>query len=275
MLRCGVMAYLFLDVIIHWKAYSSCYAPIQLFHALGYVGFIVATIILRLLTDPGRSEWLVKSLTFFWYWIFTSFMIYLPIQGLIWQIENMTKTKDCVPSNRLPGFTWVWLACMALWGFFMGLMAFAKIRNWIAMRSFRRRMFEYQGLIERGDYEALNQLLEADGDINNRAGLLSVEIDRLTTQKYSQSEEMLSLSHSEQCPICFEDYKNGDEVMTLPKCKHAFHPICIKGWLVKSSLCPMCRANVRTNLYDAHQNQARDPNRGRDLENPLVNNNQA
>jgi len=124
-------------------------------------------------------------------------------------------------------------------------------------------------LIERGDYEALNRMFLDEQDINNMIGLMPEDLSRLPTQEYCKSlTEIFKASHLETCPICFEDYKIGDKVVVLPKCQHNFHPECVGNWLVKNPLCPMCRANVRTNLYDVEPQ-----NRKQDLENPLPNNN--
>lgn len=37
-------------------------------------------------------------------------------------------------------------------------------------------------------------------------------------------------------------YKDRDKVASLYYCCHVYHEECIKEWLLKSNLCPMCRA---------------------------------
>ena len=276
------MFYLIFDTINNWNAYSECYAPIQLFLVMTYGAFYVTRIIMILLSAPDLPDRGVRFFTFFFHWILNPFLIYVSIQGIVWQIENMVESSGCVPVERLPFFIWLWLILVLLLTILISFISSLRLRNWIKMRLFRRRMAHFQELIQRGDYEALNQLLIGEGDINNRVGLLEADFNRIPIEEYSQSlTQMLSLSHLQECPICFEDYKNGDQVMVLPKCKHAFHPECIKGWLVRSPLCPMCRANVRTNLYSNFQGRGQqgyvppvNPNglneRNQDLENPVV-----
>ena len=42
-----------------------------------------------------------------------------------------------------------------------------------------------------------------------------------------------------QCPVCLEDFEEGQEVRVLP-CHHNFHPDCIDPWLLNvSGSCPM------------------------------------
>jgi len=50
------------------------------------------------------------------------------------------------------------------------------------------------------------------------------------------------------CPVCCDDFQEGEEIYELPECKHEFHPCCIDSWFTKSILCPMCRSNVKENL---------------------------
>ncbi|RBR12380.1 uncharacterized protein FIESC28_08640 [Fusarium coffeatum] len=49
----------------------------------------------------------------------------------------------------------------------------------------------------------------------------------------------------QQCSICTEDFKVGEDVRVLP-CKHQFHPACIDPWLINvSGTCPLCRYDLR------------------------------
>ncbi|ORX74692.1 hypothetical protein DL89DRAFT_208613, partial [Linderina pennispora] len=47
----------------------------------------------------------------------------------------------------------------------------------------------------------------------------------------------------EDCSICQDEYKQGEEVVELP-CKHLFHDECIKHWLNVNGTCPICRAGI-------------------------------
>ncbi|CAD5113107.1 DgyrCDS2297 [Dimorphilus gyrociliatus] len=61
------------------------------------------------------------------------------------------------------------------------------------------------------------------------------------------------------CPICCEDYKDGNlEILIalLSSCGHFYHFDCIWSWLVERSIgsgecsCPLCRTNVEFNVAD-------------------------
>jgi hypothetical protein len=43
------------------------------------------------------------------------------------------------------------------------------------------------------------------------------------------------------CTICFHALQEGDRVGALP-CNHEFHVECLKGWLARRNVCPLCQA---------------------------------
>lgn len=45
---------------------------------------------------------------------------------------------------------------------------------------------------------------------------------------------------SNECSICLEDYKREDKICIL-KCKHVYHKLCVKNWLKKVLICPLCK----------------------------------
>ncbi|KAL8496903.1 hypothetical protein ACS0TY_020546 [Phlomoides rotata] len=46
------------------------------------------------------------------------------------------------------------------------------------------------------------------------------------------------------CPICLEEYKDGDYCAALVTCHHTFHVDCITAWLLDNDTCPLCRSLV-------------------------------
>jgi len=65
---------------------------------------------------------------------------------------------------------------------------------------------------------------------------------------------------SENCPVCTDTFKKGQEARKLP-CKHVFHDDCIIPWLEKHNTCPLCRYKLPT--LDAHY-EATKRNGGKD-----------
>ena len=76
---------------------------------------------------------------------------------------------------------------------------------------------------------------ESNEDINNL-------IKRLPINKL---KDVNNLS-SKECVICMENFAKGDKIISLP-CIHIFHANCIKSWLIKEKICPICKFKVGIN----------------------------
>lgn len=46
------------------------------------------------------------------------------------------------------------------------------------------------------------------------------------------------------CAVCLENFKGGEKCRLLPLCRHSFHAECVDLWLMKTPLCPICRASA-------------------------------
>ena len=60
----------------------------------------------------------------------------------------------------------------------------------------------------------------------------------------NETEGKMSIVQKE-CVICLDNLQDKESVMCLT-CPsfHSFHEECIRGWLVKSLTCPICKAFV-------------------------------
>lgn len=63
-------------------------------------------------------------------------------------------------------------------------------------------------------------------------------LDTLTTRRISTEKDC-----TERCVICLSNFELNEELREL-KCNHKFHVKCIDEWLMNSTLCPVCRADV-------------------------------
>src|SRR4051794_33927091 len=88
------------------------------------------------------------------------------------------------------------------------------------------------------DYESLLQLGELLQPVNRGASTESLSV--LPTRKFVKG----SIKNEEaKCGICLQDYEEGEELKTLPRCLHHFHATCIDKWLGINKICPVCRAD--------------------------------
>ncbi|CAN8288660.1 unnamed protein product [Cochlearia groenlandica] len=90
--------------------------------------------------------------------------------------------------------------------------------------------------VDNMSYEELLSLEERIGDVCT--GLKEETISsRLKEHRYKSST---CPQEVEPCCICQEDYKEGEE-MGMLECGHDFHGQCIKEWLKRKNLCPICK----------------------------------
>jgi hypothetical protein len=98
------------------------------------------------------------------------------------------------------------------------------------------------GAAEDIDNMSFEQLLERFGIGNDRRAAEDSTIASLPTAVLKEDDRD-DCGGANQCSICLEDLKAGDEVTRLP-CKHGYHHACITEWLRNVSNCPVCKAAV-------------------------------
>lgn len=52
-------------------------------------------------------------------------------------------------------------------------------------------------------------------------------INELEPLKYDQTKNEFSTT---ECVICMDEFKDGDNILRIPVCRHFFHEHCIKQW---------------------------------------------
>jgi Ring finger domain len=77
----------------------------------------------------------------------------------------------------------------------------------------------------------------------------SHEIELLTETEIANTTDIrISTSHDEslQCPISLEQIHNGDSIIQIRHCGHIFKTSALYHWFRRSTLCPVCRYNLKT-----------------------------
>ena len=64
-------------------------------------------------------------------------------------------------------------------------------------------------------------------------------------QKYESRKET-------ECAICLEQFKGIDIIKSFYKCEHIFHKACLKKWLKRSNLCPLCKHDLTEDINQMH-----------------------
>ena len=59
--------------------------------------------------------------------------------------------------------------------------------------------------------------------------------------------------------ICFNAIDIGSKVGVLPNCEHTFHTTCLKEWLKRRNVCPLCLdTDVATVAFSRKNEHSRD-----------------
>ncbi|KAK1427272.1 hypothetical protein QVD17_15955 [Tagetes erecta] len=62
--------------------------------------------------------------------------------------------------------------------------------------------------------------------------------EKLKVSKYRDNGE-----EGELCVVCQVEFESNERLGVL-ECKHRFHPTCIKEWLMRQNVCPLCKCRA-------------------------------
>jgi hypothetical protein len=72
--------------------------------------------------------------------------------------------------------------------------------------------------------------------------IVQLEKEELQQLRTISLVQVAATTSEEICSICLDNYRDGQNTITLP-CKHIFHSECILKWFDSKSTCPYCRMN--------------------------------
>ncbi len=82
-------------------------------------------------------------------------------------------------------------------------------------------------------YEELLELEEKMGKVSKG----------ITEEQFARVKKMQAQGTEEVCSVCYYNIKEGEDINQLP-CLHCYHVDCIKEWLLKERLCPLCKQDI-------------------------------
>jgi E3 ubiquitin-protein ligase BIG BROTHER-like protein len=82
-------------------------------------------------------------------------------------------------------------------------------------------------------YEELLELEEKMGKVSKG----------ISEEQFSQLNKFEAKGAEDVCSICYCSVKEGEELNLLP-CSHYFHVDCLREWLLKEKVCPLCKQEV-------------------------------
>ncbi|KAK4417749.1 RING-H2 finger protein ATL3 [Sesamum alatum] len=113
---------------------------------------------------------------------------------------------------------------------FLGIGVLILIHVCIVGRTLRR------GLIER------NVNMVGRGSFGSTS-MSQDDIEKLPCFDFTAKEEKgTTTSPPPDCAVCLENFRVGEKCRLLPSCNHSFHAECVDLWLLRTPICPICRA---------------------------------
>ena len=106
-----------------------------------------------------------------------------------------------------------------------------------------------------GDYDVLSQLdhynnRETTERVNSIVNQLPTYLFHAKQPQPRDQDEATGDSHLKsatfavsQCSICIEQFEEQDSIKILP-CFHQFHAKCADDWLLRKSVCPVCKFDI-------------------------------
>ncbi|PIN02706.1 hypothetical protein CDL12_24780 [Handroanthus impetiginosus] len=79
--------------------------------------------------------------------------------------------------------------------------------------------------------------------VESRFGSTSLsqdDIEKLPCFDFKGKEK--GSSPAGDCAVCLENFRVGEKCRLLPSCNHSFHAECVDLWLLRTPVCPICRA---------------------------------
>lgn len=78
----------------------------------------------------------------------------------------------------------------------------------------------------------------------NTAGNTTISVNDLEKLPCYDYKARSKGSSPIDCAVCLDNLKVGEKCRLLPLCNHSFHAQCVDAWLLKTPICPICRATA-------------------------------
>lgn len=90
----------------------------------------------------------------------------------------------------------------------------------------------------------LTQLLSP----NNLQSFLEQNVEVVPTEQEIARASMIEQPTAileDNCAICQDSMREGEQIRRLNHCRHVFHKLCVDSWFRTNVHCPTCRHDIR------------------------------
>ena len=104
-------------------------------------------------------------------------------------------------------------------------------------------MLSEDGVAILGDFSELGMDLDQNQMGHESSNRLCEEsiTKGLKTRTFKESEAASMDEEHDCCVICQDGYQNDEKIGFLD-CGHEYHADCLKNWLLRKNVCPLCKA---------------------------------
>jgi len=251
----GSLGFLMFDVFCTQQGFHGCPQPIHKW-LIGSYGILCAsrTMVMlgallsnaqagHVLLNLRQKGTLVKTMVSVTWWVVAPMFACWSLLGASWSYQVLTEAPHCMPSSMHVIFLAIWQGLSVLWVVqYVGM----GVSAWIYERELRRAEVDLREIED----EDSQQRWGAVGDSREGytalpatmagGGLTPSEIKALGGLSARTAEEAAA-AEDEDCPICLNELKAGENVRRLGSCGHVFHRSCVDLWLLRSVDCPLCK----------------------------------
>lgn len=197
-----------------------------------------------------RQKSVVSSVTIVFIWsMLIPFIVIWTVLGTIWFHKALKDHPGCLSHGLHPWLVMCWQGLSYMWVsiyvIYFGITCSIEYKTRMAERNMRR-VQDDDSLARWGRMSApLPEITSIAGPmvVKQQHGMQPCDIFALPSS-HVIDEEFSTPSGESHCPICLVDFRQGDNVRTLPRCGHFFHQSCVDLWLLRRAECPMCKGKV-------------------------------
>jgi len=250
------LMWLSLDLYLSWDSFRYCPRPIHHWLLASYLIMLTmraasvvssrwtsthAGFFLLNLRQGGHKQTLVN---FMWFVITPLFSLWTML-GTYWIFVVMSRAPDTMPGGMHSIILVVWQVMSYLW---FGMYGYVGLVAWRFERCLRSAESDLRSL-EDGEtiarwgrisnlenYRSLPTVMAA-------GAMTPLSIGALPGVRPYRRRSVAA--GNDDCPICLENFQEGDTVRELKACSHVFHKSCVDLWLLRSSECPLCKTKVQ------------------------------
>ncbi|KAK6912743.1 Zinc finger, RING-type [Dillenia turbinata] len=102
-------------------------------------------------------------------------------------------------------------------------------------------LIAYARFCHRNPPHLLGQQQDLQELLRSRARFSGIDKTMIASLPFFRFSSLKGIKEGLECAVCLSKFEDNEILRLLPKCRHAFHMLCIDQWLESHSTCPLCR----------------------------------